>query len=230
MQKIVAIDGHSSTGKSSVAKQISKRLGFTHIDTGAMYRAVTLYAMQNRMIENHIVDTDKLIDKLGDIKLDFVFNPDTEKNEIILNGQNVERDIRTMEVSNNVSPIAKIDEVRAFLVEIQRGLAQKKGIVMDGRDIGTVVFPDAPVKIFLTASANVRAKRRYDELIAKGDKVTLEEVQENVNSRDKMDSQRANSPLRKADDAVEINNDNLNAEETLEAVLAVIKDKLGENL
>ncbi|MXV38384.1 (d)CMP kinase [Flavobacteriaceae bacterium Ap0902] len=227
MHKIIAIDGHSSTGKSSLSKQISKQLGFIHIDTGAMYRAITLFAMRHGFLENGEVDKMGLIEKLDEIDIKFDYNAATEKNEIILNGENVEKEIRTMEVSNNVSPIAKIDEVRTLLVKIQRALAQEDGIVMDGRDIGTVVFPDAPVKIFLTASAHVRAQRRYDELKAKGVDVTLEEVTANVNARDKMDSERANSPLKKAEDAVEVNNDDLNAEETVEAVLKIIKEKLG---
>ncbi|MGI9526034.1 MAG: (d)CMP kinase [Weeksellaceae bacterium] len=227
MQKIIAIDGHSSTGKSSLSKQISKKLGFIHIDTGAMYRAITLYAMRNGLLENGVVNKEGLIKSLDDITINFEYNPVSEKNEIILNGENVEKKIRTMEVSNNVSHIAKIDEVRSLLVKIQRSLATETGIVMDGRDIGTVVFPDAPVKIFLTASADVRAQRRYDELKAKGDDVTLEEVTANVNARDKMDSERSNSPLKKAGDAIEVNNDYLNAEETVETVLKIINEKLG---
>lgn len=223
--KVIAIDGYSSTGKSSVAKQIARELDYIHIDTGAMYRAVTLFALEHGFVdENGISNTQELISALNEISLDFQYNETTYKNEIILNDVNVEEQIRTMHVSNSVSHIAKIPEVRKHLVKIQRGLAVSKGIVMDGRDIGTVVFPDAPVKIFLTASAKIRAKRRYDELKSKGLEITLEEVEENINTRDLIDTQRATSPLIKADDAIEVNNDNLNQQQTFEAVLKIIRD------
>lgn len=223
--KVIAIDGFSSTGKSSIAKQIAKELGYIHIDTGAMYRAITLYALDNELInESGEVKYTELNNALENIVLDFEYNPASFKNEILLNGKKVEEEIRGMRVSNSVSLIAKIQEVRAYLVKIQRGLAQSKGVVMDGRDIGSVVFPDAPVKIFLSASAKVRAKRRYDEIKAKGTKITIEEVEENINKRDLIDTQRSNSPLVKVEDAIEINNDNLNQQETFEAVMKVVKE------
>lgn len=227
MKKVIAIDGFSSTGKSSIAKQIAKALNFVHIDTGAMYRAITLFALNHNFInEKGISNPQKLVDTLSEIHLDFEYNPETHKNEIILNDQNVEEEIRSMRVSKSVSHIAKIPEVRTHLVQIQRSLAQSKGIVMDGRDIGTVVFPDAPVKIFLTASPKVRAKRRYDELKNKGIEITMQEVEENINSRDLIDTQRATSPLIKADDAIEVNNDHLNQQQTFNAVMDIIHSKM----
>lgn len=222
--KVIAIDGFSSTGKSSIAKQIAKELNLIHIDTGAMYRAITLYALDNDLIASAGINVVRLKEALRSITLDFEYNPITFKNEILLNGENVEEEIRGMRVSNSVSNIAKVKEVRDYLVKIQRSLAQSKGIVMDGRDIGSVVFPDAPVKIFLSASAKVRAKRRYDELKDKGTEITIEEVEQNINSRDRLDTQRSNSPLIKAEDAVEINNDNLNQQETFEAVMRLVKE------
>lgn len=227
--KVIAIDGHSSTGKSSLSKKVAKELGFIHVDTGAMYRAVTLFTMQNGCINNEEVNNEKLIGLLKKIKLDFIPNVDGE-NEVFLNGKNVEKEIRSMEVSEHVSEVAKIAEVRKLLVEIQRNMAMEKGIVMDGRDIGTVVFPDAPVKIFLTASPKIRAKRRFDELTSKGIDITFEEVENNVKERDFTDSNRRNSPLVAAKDAVVINNDHLDREQTLLAVMKVIKDKLGCNI
>lgn len=226
--QVIAIDGHSSTGKSSLSLKVAKALGFIHVDTGAMYRAISLLALENNLAEDgKVTDRQKLIDLLADIELDFNPNAETGLNEIHLNGRNVEKQIRSMEVSNLVSDVSRIKEVREFLVKNQRSIAGKKGIVMDGRDIGTVVFPDAPVKIFLTASAEVRAKRRFDELKAKGVEITLEEVQKNVNERDHIDSTRAESPLRAAEDAVLINNDHLDREQTFEAVMKVIREKLG---
>ena len=225
--KVIAIDGHSSTGKSSLAKKLAKALGYIHIDTGAMYRAITLFAIQNDWIDdNGELNVEELIAGLKKINLNFIENPSTQENEITLNGCNVENGIRSMEVSSHVSEVAKVSEVREMLVQIQRNLAQETGIVMDGRDIGTVVFPDALVKIFLTASAEVRAKRRFDELTKKGVTISLEEVQKNVNERDFIDSHRANSPLKASKDAVIINNDKLNREETFDAVMEVVKQKL----
>lgn len=225
--KVIAIDGHSSTGKSSLAKKLAKALGYIHIDTGAMYRAITLFAIQNDWIDdNGELNVEELIAGLKKINLNFIENPSTQENEITLNGCNLENGIRSMEVSSHVSEVAKVSEVREMLVQIQRNLAQETGIVMDGRDIGTVVFPDALVKIFLTASAEVRAKRRFDELTKKGVTISLEEVQKNVNERDFIDSHRANSPLKAAKDAVIINNDKLNREETFDAVMEVVKQKL----
>ena len=210
-----------------MAKKLAKALGYIHIDTGAMYRAITLFAIQNDWIDdNGELNVEELIAGLKKINLNFIENPSTQENEITLNGCNVENGIRSMEVSSHVSEVAKVSEVREMLVQIQRNLAQETGIVMDGRDIGTVVFPDALVKIFLTASAEVRAKRRFDELTKKGVTISLEEVQKNVNERDFIDSHRANSPLKAAKDAVIINNDKLNREETFDAVMEVVKQKL----
>lgn len=224
--KVIAIDGHSSTGKSSLSKKIAKALGFIHIDTGAMYRAVSWYALQHNLIskDGEILISD-LIEALPNIHLNFEINPTSGLREIQLNGKNVENKIRSMEVSNLVSSVAKIPEIRAHLVKSQRAMAQEVGIVMDGRDIGSVVFPDAPVKIFLTASAEARAKRRYDELISKGDDITFEEVVENINKRDEIDTHRATSPLIKAEDAIEVNNDHMNQQETFETVMEIIREK-----
>lgn len=223
--KIIAIDGHSSTGKSSLSVNVAKALGFIHIDTGAMYRSVSLYALQNQLVVDSVVRENELIKALPKIQLDFVHNNATGLNDMYMNGENVEHRIRSMEVSNLVSQVAKIPEVRAFLVENQRKIAGKTGIVMDGRDIGTVVFPDAPVKIFLTASPEVRAQRRFDELRQNGVEITLEEVQKNVNERDYIDTHRSTSPLRPAEDAIIINNDNLDRQQTFDAVMDVIQAK-----
>lgn len=221
--KIIAIDGFSSTGKSSLAKSIAKKLSFIHIDTGAMYRAVTLFALQNDII-NESIDESKLISELNKINISFRLDNKTGERITYLNEKNVEKEIRSMKVSNWVSPIAKIPEVREFLVNQQREMANLNGIVMDGRDIGSVVFPNAAIKIFLTASPEVRAKRRFNEMRAKGDsKITYEEVLENVMKRDYIDTNREVAPLVKVSDAVEINNDEMNQEETLEFALKEIE-------
>lgn len=221
--KIIAIDGFSSTGKSSLAKSIAKKLSFIHIDTGAMYRAVTLFALQNDLINGEI-DEKKLISKLNKINISFRLDNKTGERITYLNEKNVEKEIRSMKVSDWVSPIAKIPEVRDFLVNQQREMANLNGIVMDGRDIGSVVFPNATIKIFLTASPEVRAKRRFNEMRAKGDsKITYDEVLENVMKRDYIDTHREVAPLVKASDAVEINNDEMNQEETLEFALNEIE-------
>lgn len=224
--KVIAIDGHSSTGKSSLSKKVASALGFIHVDTGAMYRAVAWYALEKNLLssESELLE-DKLVDSLDDINLKFELNPSSGIREIHLNGQNIEGEIRSMEVANLVSSVAKLPEIREHLVRLQRQMANEVGIVMDGRDIGSVVFPDAPVKIFLTASAKVRAKRRYDELKSNGVEITFDEVEENINSRDAIDTQRSASPLVKAKDAVEVNNDHMNQEETLQTVLKIIKEK-----
>jgi cytidylate kinase len=206
---IVAIDGVSSSGKSSMAKQLAKTLGYKYIDTGAMYRAVTLYAISNRLF-GRIDDLEREMDK---IKIDFVPNPETGLNETFLNGRNVENEIRGMEVSNRVSEISALSFVRTHLVNIQRNIGKEKGIVMDGRDIGTVVFPDAELKIFVTATAEIRAERRYRELVSKGEKVDYDGILENVRNRDYQDTNRKISPLRKANDAIELDNTNLTVEE-----------------
>ncbi|MEE1169015.1 MAG: (d)CMP kinase [Alistipes sp.] len=212
---IIAIDGHSSCGKSTFAKAIAARLGYIFIDTGAMYRAVTLYALENGAIRSGVVDEDSVVKMLGDINIDFRFNPERGASDIYVNGDMVEGKIRTIEVSNCVSAVSSIAEVRAKLVAMQQAMGLRRGIVMDGRDIGTVVFPDAELKIYMTADAMVRAERRYKELTAKGDCVTLEEIYENVVSRDKADMSRAISPLRKADDAIVLDNSHMSVEEQM---------------
>lgn len=212
---IIAIDGHSSCGKSTFAKTIAARLGYIFIDTGAMYRAVTLYALEHGAIRSGIADEDKIVSMLDDIDIQFRFNSERGASDIYVNGDLVECKIRTIEVSNCVSAVSSIGEVRRRLVALQQHMGQKRGIVMDGRDIGTVVFPDAELKIYMTADAMVRAERRYKELTAKGDKVTLEEIYENVVSRDKADMTRAISPLRKADDALVLDNSTMSVEEQM---------------
>jgi cytidylate kinase len=221
---IVAIDGFSSTGKSTLAKQLAKHLGYVYVDTGAMYRAVALFAMQNNCIGVDFLDKGKLVDSLPFIKLNFKFNPELGFAEMYLNDVNVETEIRTLEVSNYVSKIAEISEVRAKLVEQQQEMGKEKGIVMDGRDIGTVVFPKAELKIFMTAGADTRAQRRFDELQAKGDAVTYEEVLKNVVDRDYVDTHREDSPLIMAEDSIEIDNSYLNRKEQFDVVLELIND------
>jgi cytidylate kinase len=218
----IAIDGFSSTGKSTLAKQLAKHLGYIYVDTGAMYRAVALFAMQNDFISVNSLDKIGLINSLKNIILEFKFNFDLGFAEMYLNGQNVEKEIRTIEVSGFVSKVAEISEVRSKLVEQQQEMGKNKAIVMDGRDIGTVVFPDAELKIFMTASAATRAQRRFDELQQKGDSVTYEEVLKNVEERDYIDTHRDDSPLVMADDAVEIDNSHLTREEQFEAVLDLV--------
>lgn len=222
----IAIDGYSSTGKSTLAKQLAKHLGYVYVDTGAMYRAITFFAMENGYINAESFDKDTLINSLSFIKLHFELNPELGFAEMYLNDRNVEREIRTLAVSNFVSKIAEVSQVRAKLVEQQQQMGAAKGIVMDGRDIGTVVFPDAELKIFMTASAETRAKRRFDELQAKGDAVSYEEVLKNVQERDYIDTHRADSPLVIADDAVEIDNSDLSREEQFEAVLELATDAI----
>ena len=212
---IIAIDGHSSCGKSTFAKAIAARLGYIFIDTGAMYRAVTLYALENGAIANGIVDEERVEAMLGDVNIDFRFNPQRGASDIYVNGDLVEGKIRTIEVSNAVSAISSIGAVRHKLVAMQQQMGRSGGVVMDGRDIGTVVFPDAELKIYMTADAMVRAERRYRELTAKGDSVTLEEIYDNVVSRDKADMSRAISPLRKADDAIVLDNSHMSVEEQM---------------
>jgi cytidylate kinase len=212
---IIAIDGHSSCGKSTFAKAIAARLGYIFIDTGAMYRAVTLYALENGAIANGIVDEERVEAMLGDVNIDFRFNPQRGASDIYVNGDLVEGKIRTIEVSNAVSAISSIGAVRHKLVAMQQQMGRSGGVVMDGRDIGTVVFPDAELKIYMTADAMVRAERRYKELTAKGDSVTLEEIYDNVVSRDKADMSRAISPLRKADDAIVLDNSHMSVEEQM---------------
>ncbi len=220
---IIAIDGFSSTGKSTIAKQVAHELGYVYVDTGAMYRAVTLYAMQNGFITEKNFDKTNFIKALHKIKLGFVFNPNMGFSEIYLNGVNVEKEIRTLKVSQFVSQVSTISEVRSKLVEQQQLMGKDKGIVMDGRDIGTVVFPQAELKIFMTASPEIRAQRRYDELIKRGDKVTYNEVLSNVQDRDYMDSNRKDSPLVMADDAIEFDNSELSLEQQFTEIMQLVK-------
>lgn len=225
----IAIDGFSSTGKSTLAKQLAKQLGYIFVDTGAMYRAVTLFALKSNLISVDFFDKAALISQLKNIVLEFKFNSDLGFAEMYMNGENVETAIRTIEVSNFVSRVAAVSEVRAKLVEQQQEMGKNKAIVMDGRDIGTVVFPDADLKIFMTASAATRAQRRFDELHQKGDSVTYEEVLKNVEERDYIDTHREDSPLVMADDAVEIDNSHLTREEQFHAVLDLVNAIIKEN-
>jgi len=221
---IIAIDGFSSTGKSTLAKELAKHLGYVYVDTGAMYRAVAFFAMQNGYIGKDFFDVQSLINSLPFIKLVFKFNPDLGFSEMYLNDVNVEREIRTIEVSNYVSKVAEIPEVRSKLVEQQKEMGKSKGIVMDGRDIGTVVFPDAELKIFMNASAHTRAERRFKELQEKGDLVSsFEDVLKNIEERDYIDTHRDDSPLVKADDALEFDNSNISKQEQFQKVLKLVK-------
>ncbi len=222
---VIAIDGHSSCGKSTMAKSLARRLGYIYIDSGSMYRAVTLFALRNGWITNGIPDVDKVVSGLKDIKITFCWDDNSEKNTTFLNGENIEDEIRQLEVSQNVSPISTIAEVRHELVKQQRENSKDKGIVMDGRDIGTVVFPDAELKIFMTASPEIRAQRRFLELKEKNLKVDFEEILKNVKERDEIDSTRKISPLKKADDALVLDNSNMTREEQLEWALSKIKEK-----
>ncbi|MBS2213715.1 (d)CMP kinase [Carboxylicivirga mesophila] len=224
-KSIIAIDGHSSCGKSTVAKDLAKELGYVYIDTGAMYRSVTLFAMQNGLIQNGNIDEATLKDRLGEINISFKYQPEEKKNEAFLNGVSVEDEIRSLEVSSNVSAISAIGFVRKKLVELQQEMGKEGGIVMDGRDIGTVVFPNADLKLFMTASPEIRAQRRYDELTAKGDMVEFDAILENVKQRDYLDSTREESPLIQAEDAVVLDNSHLNKEEQLEWIIKVLKER-----
>ncbi|MDO4225189.1 MAG: (d)CMP kinase [Bergeyella zoohelcum] len=217
---VIAIDGYSSTGKSSISKIIAQKLGILHMDTGALYRGITLYALQNCM-ENNEISTEKLFSSFSDIKLEFR----QEQGGLILylNGKNIEKEIRTPEVSNWVSFIAKQAEVRAFLLQTQRQIAENGGVIMDGRDIATVVLPNADYKFFLTASVDERANRRYQELITMGENTSIEAVKDNLIKRDKIDSERAVAPLKQADDAILIDNTHINKEETIDLILSYIK-------
>ena len=218
---VIAIDGFSSTGKSSISKVVADTLGLIHIDTGAMYRAITLFGLRNFKNEKQEIDLPKLLQNLNEISLEFREN--SEKLEIYLNGENVSKEIRTTEVSDNVSFIAKQPEVRERLVVLQRDIAEKQGVIMDGRDIGTVVLPNADYKFFLTASADERARRRFLELQSLGIETTIEEVKQNLIERDRIDSEREISPLKQAEDAILIDNTNLNKEETIDLILSYIK-------
>lgn len=222
---IIAIDGFSSTGKSTLAKQLAKHLNYVYVDTGAMYRAIAYYAMQYNFIDENHFNQEALIKALPKISLVFQWNESLQMAEMFLNNVNVEKEIRTLEVSQNVSKVATISEVRAVLVQQQQLMGKNKKLVMDGRDIGTVVFPEAELKLFMTASAETRAQRRFDELIAKGDHVSYEEIYKNVTERDFIDTNRADSPLIIAEDAIEIDNSYLSREEQFDLVLEILKEK-----
>ena len=225
---IIAIDGYSSSGKSTLAKEIAKLLDYKYIDSGAMYRAVTLFAIKNDIIntENHQVDENKLKNLLNQIHINFKYNPENKKQETYLNDENVENEIRDMKVSDNVSFISKIGFVRKKMVAFQQEMGKEKGIVMDGRDIGTVVFPEAELKVFMNAKAEVRAERRYQELKENNIDVSYEEILKNVKKRDHIDETRDESPLKKAHDSVELDNSNMNRQEQLDWIIGLVKKRI----
>jgi cytidylate kinase len=220
----IAIDGYSSCGKSTLAKALAARLGYNYVDSGAMYRAVTYYCLKHGIIKDAVFMKEEVIKALTHIKLSFQYNPSTKASDTILNGENVEKEIRQMDVSKNVSHISVLREVREMMANIQRAMGKDKGVVMDGRDIGTNIFPNAELKVFMTADTDIRTHRRLDELTAKGNHVTFEEVKKNLLSRDFEDSHRTENPLRKADDAVVLDNSDLTREEQLEFVLKLVQD------
>lgn len=221
----IAIDGFSSTGKSTLGRQLANYLDYVFVDSGAMYRAVTLYGLQEGFISETGFDSEKLIASLTDISLEFVNNSEGIA-EIHLNGENVEKEIRTLEISEYVSPVATLSEVRKKLVELQRKLGEGRGVVMDGRDIGTVVMPNAELKIFMNASREVRAQRRYEELLKRGENISYEEVLENVTERDNIDSTRQLSPLKQADDAIVVDNSEMNISDQFHMILQLAKDRI----
>ena len=223
---VIAIDGYSSCGKSTLAKALAKELSYNYIDSGAMYRAVTLYMLEKglEVTDLQIMDVEKLHEFLHEVNIQFGLNPETGLSEIFLNGRNIESDIRGMNVSDAVSPVSAIAAIRTMMVKKQQAYGRHKGIVMDGRDIGTTVFPDAELKIFMTARKEIRAKRRFDELTAKGYMVTIDEVHGNLESRDLQDTQRTTSPLRQAPDAIVLDNSDLNQKEQLAVALEWVKE------
>ena len=222
---IIAVDGHSSCGKSTLAKDLAKVLHYIYIDTGAMYRSVTLFAMQKGLIGIDGIDEEGLKAQLNDIRITFKYHPEEKKNETFLNGISVEEKIRGIEVSNKVSAVSAIAFVRRRLVELQQDMGKEGGIVMDGRDIGSVVFPNADLKLFMTASAEVRARRRYDEMSAKGCSVDFQAILDNVKQRDYLDSTRSESPLTQTEDAVMLDNSHLNKTEQLDWIINVLKER-----
>ena len=222
---IIAIDGHSSTGKSTTAKRVAKALQYVYIDTGAMYRAVTFLALQRGFVSSSI-DKDGLLSALKQSTIRFEHNPQLGVSEIYLNGQNIEKEIRGLSVASYVSEVAKIPEIRAYLVNLQREMGQQKGVVMDGRDIGTVVFPNAELKVFMTASEEIRAQRRFEELQQKGEAATYQEVLKNIQERDYQDTHRKESPLQKAPDAVEIDNSHTSLEEVVTQIVHLAEEKI----
>ncbi|HVI44714.1 MAG TPA: (d)CMP kinase [Chitinophaga sp.] len=220
---IITIDGYSSCGKSTLAKQLATKLDYVYIDSGAMYRAITLYFIQNRVDWNV---TEEVVNALKDVHLEFMYNPVSNASEMFLNGENVEHFIREMVIAEKVSEVAAVKEVREFAVAQQKKMGTRKGIVMDGRDIGTVVFPHAELKIFMTADITVRVERRFKELFEKNKSITIEEVKENLELRDYIDANREISPLRKAEDAIILDNSQLNMEEQLELVMQWVEDAI----
>jgi CMP/dCMP kinase len=222
---IIAIDGYSSCGKSTFAKAIAKELNYIYIDSGAMYRSVTLWCIRKGLAGTDRIDINGIISGIKDISISFLFNPRINEYETFLNSENVEREIRGTKVSANVSRISQIQEVRARMVELQRQIGAFKGIVMDGRDIGTVVFPDAELKIFMTASVDIRAKRRFDEIKARGEYVSLEDVKRNIVARDIADENRDISPLRRAEDAIVLDNSRMTVTQQMEWVMEIIEKK-----
>ena len=221
---IIAVDGHSSCGKSTVAKAVARKLGIAYIDTGAMYRAVTLYAIRHGLAKEGYIDAEGIAGALSDMDITFSFDKEMGRNTTYLNGENVEDEIRGMAVSGLVSPVSAIPAVRAKLTDWQREMGRNQSVIMDGRDIGTTVFPDADLKIFMTARPEVRARRRYDELTAKGQEANLAEILRNVKERDRQDSTRAVSPLRKADDAIVLDNSDMTREEQFDFVIERVKE------
>jgi CMP/dCMP kinase len=221
----IAIDGYSSCGKSTFAKAIAKELNYIYLDSGAMYRAVTQYCMKRNFINNTRLNTTGILEELEEIQVDFKYNPDTREYETYLNSENVEKEIRSMEVTAHVSRISQIPEVRARMVELQRLIGASGGIVMDGRDIGTVVFPDADIKVFMTASVDIRAKRRFDELKGRGINVDPKEIKRTIIARDIADENRDISPLRRADDAIILDNSRMTVEEQMLWIRKIIENK-----
>jgi len=225
----IAIDGYSSCGKSTFAKELAKRLNYIYIDSGAMYRAVTLYFLQQNLIKNKSINTNQLLNSLKDIHISIHYEPRNQVFEVFLNAKNQTEEIRSIEVSNNVSPISKIKEVREKMVELQRNLGRNKQIVMDGRDIGTVVFPYADIKIFMTADPEIRAQRRYKELIEKGQDIDYNEIEKNIRERDFIDENREVSPLKKAKDAILLDNSHMSVKEQMAWIMDIINKKLNED-
>ncbi|MBC7693862.1 MAG: (d)CMP kinase [Burkholderiales bacterium] len=227
MSKItIAIDGYSSCGKSTLAKALAQKLNYNYIDTGAMYRAVTIYCLRNNIIKESVVDVPKLISSLKNIDVSFVYNTITKTSEVFLNGEHVEREIRTMEVANNVSAISSIKEVREKMVVLQREMGKNKGVIMDGRDIGSHVFPNAELKLFMTAEGDVRTQRRLDESRSKGERHSFEDVKRNLEKRDHDDTTRKENPLKQAEDAIVLDNTDISKEEQLTFVVKLINDLL----
>jgi cytidylate kinase len=225
----IAIDGHSSTGKSTAAKQLAVKLQYVYVDTGAMYRAVSYYALSHKLIESGILDSKKLVESLSDVKISFKYNKETDSADVYLDNENIEKQIRTLEISSIVSKVAEISEVRAQLVEQQKAMGAKKGIVMDGRDIGSVVFPDAELKVFMTAVPEVRAQRRYAELLETGEDVSLDQVLKNVVERDHIDSTREDSPLVQLSEAKLLDTSDMTREEQFELLVSWAEEAIESN-